>query len=218
MDYNSKRNKMRLPEYGRHIQTMVDYCVSIEDKAERTRCAHSIIGNMGNMFPHLRDVNDFKHKLWDHLAIMSDFKLDIETPFEMPELKTLNEKPKKLAYNNHRIKYRHYGRTIEKIIEKATEMEEGELKQHLILLIASNMKKSLITWNNDFPGDERVFSDMREMSDNKLVIPDGIKIPEQREGSGISNTNPTPSAATSNYSQNRTKKKRTFKRHDEQKN
>ncbi len=206
---------MRLPEYGRHIQTMVDYCVSIEDKAERTRCAHSIIGNMGNMFPHLRDVNDFKHKLWDHLAIMSDFKLDIETPFELPELETLNERPKKLAYNNHRIRYRHYGRTIEKMIDKATEMEEGDLKHHLILLIANNMKKSLLTWNNDFPGDERVFSDMREMSGNKLVIPENLKIPEQRESNGISNTNPTPS---SNYSQNRNKKKRTFKRHDEQKN
>ncbi len=206
---------MRLPEYGRHIQTMVDYCVSIEDKTERTRCAHSIIGNMGNMFPHLRDVNDFKHKLWDHLAIMSDFKLDIETPFELPELKTLNERPTKLAYNNHRIRYRHYGRTIEKIIDKAAEMEEGDLKQHLILLIANNMKKSLLTWNNDFPGDERVFSDMREMSGNKLVIPENLKIPEQRESNGISNTNPTPA---SNYSQNRNKKKRTFKRHDEQKN
>lgn len=206
---------MSLPEYGRHIQTMVDYCVSIEDKTERTRCAHSIIGNMGNMFPHLRDVNDFKHKLWDHLAIMSNFKLDIETPFELPELKTLNERPTKLAYNNHRIRYRHYGRTIEKIIDKAAEMEEGDLKQHLILLIANNMKKSLLTWNNDFPGDERVFSDMREMSGNKLVIPENLKIPEQRESNGISNTNPTPA---SNYSQNRNKKKRTFKRHDEQKN
>lgn len=206
---------MRLPEYGRHIQTMVDYCVSIEDKAERTRCAHSIIGNMGNMFPHLRDVNDFKHKLWDHLAIMSDFKLDIDTPFELPELKTLNERPQKLPYNNHRIKYRHYGRTIEKMIDKAAEMEEGDLKHHLILLIANNMKKSLLTWNNDFPGDERVFSDMKEMSGDKLVIPENLKIPEQREGNGISNTNPTPS---SNYSQNRNKKKRTFKRHDEQKN
>ena len=204
---------MRLPEYGRHIQTMVDHCVSIEDKAERTRYAHSIIGNMGNMFPHLRDVNDFKHKLWDHLAIMSDFKLDIETPFELPEEKTLHERPKKLAYNNHRIRYRHYGRTIEKMIDKAAEMEDGDLKEHLILLIANNMKKSLITWNNDFPGDDRVFSDMREMSGNKLVIPDDIKIPEQRESNGISNT-----SQSTPHSQNRGKKKRTFKRHDDHRN
>ena len=203
MDYNSNRKKLLLPEYGRHIQKMVNHCVTIEDKEERTKCAHSIIGNMGNMFPHLRDVNDFKHKLWDHLAIMSDFKLDIETPFELPEKETLNERPKKLAYNNQRIKYRHYGRTIEQMIEKAVEMEEGEHKKHLIMLIANNMKKSLITWNKDFPGDERVFADMKAMSGNKLEIDDDIKIPEQRENQ---------------YNQNRNKKKHTFKRHDNRKN
>jgi len=203
MDYNSNRKKLLLPEYGRHIQKMVNHCVTIEDKEERTKCAHSIIGNMGNMFPHLRDVNDFKHKLWDHLAILSDFKLDIETPFELPEKETLNERPKKLAYNNQRIKYRHYGRTIEQMIEKAVEMEEGEHKKHLIMLIANNMKKSLITWNKDFPGDERVFADMKAMSGNKLEIDDDIKIPEQRENQ---------------YNQNRNKKKHTFKRHDNRKN
>ncbi len=199
MDYNSNRKKLLLPEYGRHIQKMVDHCVSIQDKEERTRCAHSIIVNMGNMFPHLRDVNDFKHKLWDHLAIMSDFVLDIETPFELPEKETLYERPKKLAYNNERIRYRHYGRTIEKMIDKAAEMEEGEHKRHLIMLIANNMKKSLLMWNKDFPGDERVFNDIVSMSGNKIEISDDIKIPEQRE-----------------Y-QNKGKKRRPYKKYDDRK-
>ena len=106
MDYNSNRKKLLLPEYGRHIQKMVDYCVTIKDKEEKTKCAHAIIGNMGNMFPHLRDVNDFKHKLWDHLAIMSDFQLDIETPFELPKKENLYERPKKLPYKNQNIKYK----------------------------------------------------------------------------------------------------------------
>lgn len=181
MDYNSNRKKLLLPEYGRHIQKMVDHCVTIDDLEQRTKCAHSIIVNMGNMFPHLRDVNDFKHKLWDHLAIMSDFKLDIETPFDLPEKSTLYSRPEKLPYNNQRIKYRHYGRTIEKMIDKAVEMEDGEHKRHLILLIANNMKKSLILWNKDFPGDERVFSDIRAMSGNKLEIGEDMKIPEQRD-------------------------------------
>jgi hypothetical protein len=201
MDYNSNRKKLLLPEYGRHIQKMVDYCVTIKDKEERTKCAHSIIGNMGNMFPHLRDVNDFKHKLWDHLAIMSDFQLDIDTPFELPEKDTLYQRPKKLAYNNQSIKYRHYGRTIEKMIEQACEMEEGEHKDHLIMLIANNMKKSLILWNQDFPGDERVFNDMKELSGNRLTINENLKIPEQRENQG----------------QNRGKKRRPHKRHDDRK-
>ncbi len=204
MDYNSNRKKLLLPEYGRHIQQMVNHCVSIQDKEERTKCAHSIIGNMGNMFPHLRDVNDFKHKLWDHLAIMSDFGLDIETPFELPKKETLYERPKKLAYNNQRIRYRHYGRTIEQMIDKAAEMEEGEHKKHLIMLIANNMKKSLIMWNKDFPGDERVFSDIRSMSGNRLEVGDDIKIPEQRENQY-------------NQNQNRNKKKQPFKRHDNRK-
>ncbi len=205
MDYNSNRKKLLLPEYGRHIQKMVDHCVTIENKEERTKCAHSIIGNMGNMFPHLRDVSDFKHKLWDHLAIMSDFKLDIETPYELPTKETLYERPKKLPYNNHRIKYKHYGRTIEKMIEKAADMEDGELKKHLIMLIANNMKKSLITWNKDFPGDERIFSDIKELSENRLEVSDDIKIPEQRE--------------SHNNNQNRNnRKKRSFKRHDDRRN
>lgn len=203
MDYNSNRKKLLLPEYGRHIQKMVDHCGSIEDKEERTKCAQSIIGNMGNMFPHLRDVNDFKHKLWDHLAIMSDFSLDIETPFDLPERETLNQRPGKMAYNNERIRYRHYGRTIEKMIDKAAEMEEGEHKQHLIMLIANNMKKSLLMWNKDFPGDERVFNDIRELSRNRLVISEDMKIPEQRD-------NQSPNV-------NRNRKKKSFKRQDDRK-
>ncbi len=201
MDYNSNRKKLLLPEYGRHIQKMVDYCVTIDNKDERTKCANAIIVNMGNMFPHLRDVNDFKHKLWDHLAIMSDFKLDIDFPFELPERENFNQRPKKLPYNNQNMRFKHYGRTIERLIEKAVEMEEGDLKQHLILLIANNMKKSLLQWNKDFPGDERVFSDIRRLSGNKLEIKEDMKIPEQKE----------------NQNYNRHKKKRSFKKYDDRK-
>ncbi len=208
MDYNSNRKKLLLPEYGRHIQKMVDYCTTIKDKEERTRCANSIIVNMGNMFPHLRDVNDFKHKLWDHIAIMSDFKLDIDTPFDLPEKSTLNQRPKKLPYNNQNMRYRHYGRTIERLIEKAILMEEGELKDHLILLIANNMKKSLLQWNKDFPGDERVFKDIRKLSGNKLEIKEDMKIPEHKDFQNNNNNN-------NNYG--RHKKKRSYKKYDERK-
>lgn len=201
MDYNSNRKKLLLPEYGRHIQKMVDHCVTIQDKEERTKCANSIIGNMGNMFPHLRDVNDFKHKLWDHLAIMSDFKLDIETPFELPQKETLYQRPEKMPYSNHKMRYRHYGRTIEKMIEKAAEMEEGEHKKHLIMLIANNMKKSLLMWNKDFPGDERVFSDIKALSRNKIEISSDMKIPEHKEY----------------QTQSKNRKKRPYKKYDDRK-
>mgnify|MGYP002227863361 CR=1 FL=1 len=114
---------MTLPEYGRNIQNMVDYCVTIQDREERKRCANTIINIMGNMFPHLRDVNDFKHILWDHLAIMADFKLDIDYPYEIIKKENLYSRPPRIPYNNNRIRYRHYGKTLELMIRKATELQ-----------------------------------------------------------------------------------------------
>lgn len=128
MDYNSTRQRLVLPEYGRHIQNMVMHAVSIEDRAERTKCANTIIAIMGNLFPHLRDVSDFKHKLWDHLAIMSDFKLDIDYPYELPEPAILYRKPDKMPYNNDKMRFMHYGRIVEQLIEKAIALEDESEK------------------------------------------------------------------------------------------
>lgn len=128
MDYNTQRKKLALPEYGRHIQQMVDYITGIEDGDERNRLAKALIGVMGNLNPHLRDINDFKHKLWDHLFIMSDFKLDIDSPYPIPSKEEYQEKPKQIPYPKNPIKYKHYGRVIELMIEKAIEMEEGTEK------------------------------------------------------------------------------------------
>ena len=127
MKYNTEEKKLVMPEYGRNIQNMVDYCVAIEDREERKRCANTIINIMGNMFPHLRDVNDFKHILWDHLAIMADFKLDIDYPYEIVKKENLYARPPRIPYNNNRIRYRHYGKTLELMIRKATELEAGEI-------------------------------------------------------------------------------------------
>ena len=132
---------MTLPEYGRNIQNMVDYCVTIQDREERKRCANTIINIMGNMFPHLRDVNDFKHILWDHLAIMADFKLDIDYPYEIIKKENLYSRPPRIPYNNNRIRYRHYGKTLELMIRKATELQPGMEKDQLVRLLANQMKK-----------------------------------------------------------------------------
>ena len=142
MKYNTEEKKLVMPEYGRNIQNMVDYCVAIEDREERKRCANTIINIMGNMFPHLRDVNDFKHILWDHLAIMADFKLDIDYPYEIVKKENLYARPPRIPYNNNRIRYRHYGKTLELMIRKATELEAGVEKDQLIKLLATQMKKS----------------------------------------------------------------------------
>jgi hypothetical protein len=182
MDYNSTRKRLVLPEYGRHIQKMVDHALTIENREERTRCVNSIISVMGNLFPHLRDVSDFKHKLWDHIAIMSDFKLDIDFPYNLPEASNFTTKPEKVPYSDGKMRFRHYGKLIEQMIEQATTMEEGDLRNHLISLIANHMRKSLLNWNKDYATDERIAHDIENISKGKLVVTEQqVKAHEYRE-------------------------------------
>lgn len=165
---------MALPEYGRSIQNMVDYAVTIKDRAERQRCANTIINIMGNMFPHLRDVPEFKHKLWDHLAIMSDFKLDIDYPYDIIRKDNLVTKPDPVPYPHTRIRYRHYGRTMEELIQKACEFPEGDEKRNLVALICNHLKKDYITWNKDTVDDRKIANDLAELSGGKLQLTNDI--------------------------------------------
>lgn len=170
MDYNTSRKRMVLPEYGRNIQKMVDYVKTIEDREKRNRMAKEIINIMGNMYPHFRDIADFKHKLWDHLAIMAEFDLDIDSPYEDPPKEKLNQKPDPVPYNNYNIKYKHYGKTIEMLLKEAGNFSEGEEKKALLEIIGNHMKKNYLAWNKDSVSDEQIFSDMEELSDGKLNI------------------------------------------------
>lgn len=177
---------MALPEYGRSVQNMVDHALTIEDRAERQRCANTIVNIMGGMFPHLREVPDFKHKLWDHLAIMSDFKLDIDYPYEIVRPDYLNVKPDRIPYSSGKIRYRHYGRAIELLIQKAVEMPEGEERDQLIALTASHMKKDYITWNKDTVEDQKIYDDIYEMSGGAIRLSDenfhlGITAPQHQQ-------------------------------------
>lgn len=182
MEYNTQQKRLALPEYGRNIQNMVDYCVTIEDREERTRCANTIINVMGNMFPHLRDVNDFKHILWDHLAIMSDFKLDIDYPYEIVKQEEMYTRPPRIPYNNSRIRYRHYGKTLELMIRKATEYPEGPEKDTLVKLLATQMKKSFLTWNKESVDDRKIFKDLDELSEGQIVLNEDVhKLAESRD-------------------------------------
>ncbi len=164
MDYNSNRKKMPLPEYGRNLQNMVDHIMTIEDRDERNRAARTVIDIMGNMYPYLRDINDFKHKLWDHLAIMSDFQLDIDYPYEPPRRETFNEPPNRIPYSTGRIKSRHYGKILQSLIAKASDFEAGEEKEVLIKLLANHMKKSYLAWNKDAVDDEKIYEDLEILS------------------------------------------------------
>ena len=180
-DYNTQRGKMVLPEYGRNIQKMVEYAIQIKDRDERNRASLAIISIMGNLNPHLRDVSDFKHKLWDHLAIMSDFKLDIDSPYETPAPETLFEKPKPVPYNNSKIRYKHYGRVIELLIEEANKFEEGQERDTLIRLIANHMKKCYLTWNREVVTDEIIFEDLKNLSGGRIVVGEEVKLSETRD-------------------------------------
>jgi hypothetical protein len=149
---------------------MIDFCCNIENREERTKAAHSLIAIMGNMNPHLRDVADFKHKLWDHLAIMSDFKLDIEYPCEIIQKENLRSKPEKVPYGSKTIKVRHYGHTTEELIDKVLEMEDGPDKERLIQLLANHMKKSFLTMNRESVEDVKLFDDLRLLAEGKIDI------------------------------------------------
>ncbi|MCX7987487.1 MAG: DUF4290 domain-containing protein [Bacteroidales bacterium] len=180
-DYNTKRKKLVLPEYGRHIHKLVDYLMTIPDREERTKAAHALVAVMGNLNPHLRDVVDFKHKLWDHLAIMSDFKIDIDAPYPLPTKSAFDVKPRKVPYNQHPIQYKHYGKIIEQMIHKAVEMPEGEEKSTLIEMIANLMKRQYLTWNRDAVTDEVILKDLYELSKGKIKITsDMLKLSEAR--------------------------------------
>ena len=182
MDYPTLEGKLIMPEYGRNIQQMIEHAMTIEDREERTRCVKTVINIMGNMFPYLRDVNDFKHKLWDHVAIMSDFKLDIDYPFEIVRPENLYTYPENIPYKNSRIRYMHYGRTIEEMIEIVSEYPEGEDKKELIRLIANQMKKCFLTWNKELVDNRKILDDLRELSKGKLDISDDyLKLVESRD-------------------------------------
>ena len=170
MEYNTQRKKMELPEYGRSVQNMVDHALTIEDREERQRCANTIINIMGSMFPHLRDVPDFKHKLWDHLAIMSDFKLDIDYPFEIVKKEDLVMRPERLPYSTGDIRYRHYGRFLGELVKKAVEIEDEAERKALIRLLAIQMKKSLSNWNKDGMEDQKIVDDLREYSQGAIDL------------------------------------------------
>lgn len=174
--------KLVLPEYGRNIQNMVDHCLTIADKEERTACAYAIINTMGNLFPELRDIADYKHILWDHLAIMSGFKLDIDYPFEVVQQEKLASRPESVAYSSpDKIHFRQYGKMVQSLIDEACKLEEGEERDALEYMIANYMKKCYITYNKDSVDDEKIFDDQTWLSQGRIRLQGkGIKLEEYK--------------------------------------
>ncbi len=172
LQYNTNRKPLIIPEYGRHIHIMIEQVLSIDDREERNKMSKAIIGVMGNLNPHLRDVPDFQHKLWDQMFIMSNFQLDVDCPFEKPQEEVLAMKPQKLPYPQNHPKYRFYGNNIKRMIDVAIGWEEGDLKNALLFNIANHMKKNFLSWNKDTVEDSVILQHLDELSGGKLKVPE----------------------------------------------
>jgi len=170
IEYNTERVHLIIPEYGRHIQKMVAHAIALEDQEARNNCAKSIISVMGNLNPHLRDVPDFQHKLWDQLFIISDFNLDVEAPYPKPSREELAKRPEPLDYPQNFPRYRFYGNNIKRMIDVAIGWEDGDKKHGLVMTIANHMKKCFLNWNKDTVEDDVIFKHLFELSDGKIDL------------------------------------------------
>lgn len=170
MEYNTQRPHMILPEYGRNVQNMIVHTMELTDREERNKAARAIIEVMGQLNPHLRDVDDFRHKLWTHLFVMSDFKLDVDSPYEMPSREILNEKPQMMEYPKSEIRFGHYGKYTEKIIKETVHENDEKTREYLKNTMANFMKKQFLAYNNDAVENNVIAQQLSELSGGKLVL------------------------------------------------
>lgn len=190
LDYNTQREKLVLPEYGREVQSMVDYAVALTNRADRQRCANAIVAIMKRMFPQPAETEGYERKLWDHLALMSDFKLDIDYPYDIEEARTIQSKPAPMPYPMKRIPVRHYGSMMFEIFEKLKELPDGHEREELIRLAANQMKRDLVLWGHGSSDDEKVASDLANFTDGKVQLDldtfkfDKVEVKEQERRRG----------------------------------
>ena len=181
MEYNTTREILPITEYGRNIKKMIDYTITVEDSERRNKLAKAIVNVMSQLNPQMRDNNEFKHKLWDHLFILSCFKLDVNSPFPKPSMDSIESKPEKISYPSFNILFKHYGRNIEQIIQKAIEMEDGTQKDALIKTIANHLKKSYLNWNRDSVTDEVIAEHLEMLSGGKLKLGEEVRLSHTRD-------------------------------------
>ncbi|AZA80566.1 DUF4290 domain-containing protein [Chryseobacterium lactis] len=170
MEYNTQKTQLHMPEYGRIIQQLVERCKELSSKEERNEMAMAIIDFMGQRNPQLRDEENYKHKLWDHLFILAEYDLDVESPYPFPTMEQLAEKPKRMEYPKLQGDFKFYGKSILQLIEKAIELEPGDEKEALIEVIANNMKKSYNVYNKEHVTDDVIFRHLKELSENRLDL------------------------------------------------
>jgi hypothetical protein len=214
MNYHTHKKKLVLPEYGRVIHEMVDHCLTIQDRDQRNLCAHTIIDHMITIAPHRRDLSGSLSAFWDHLAVISGFKLDVDYPYEVIKPEEFNARPQKLPYPRHRMRYRHYGKIMENMIESAVALPEGAERFRLTRLIATHLKKAYLIWNKDTVSDIKIFDDLRELSSNQLsLFEDEVSLIDTDELLRLMHNNPSststlPSPKRKNNNSNMNYRKR----------
>lgn len=210
MDYNTQRGQIQLKEYGRHIQKLVEHAITIEDNKKRQGVAEEIINIMASLNPHLKNVDDFNHLLWDHLFIMSDFKLEVTSPFPIPERETVFAKPDNFAYPKKNTKFKHYGKNIQTMINKAVEMEDGEIKHGFTKCIANYMKIVHNNWNSETVTDETIINDLEIISNDQLSLSDEVtlkNVQSSKKKFNNNNRNGRNNNKNKNYRNNRNRKR-----------
>ncbi len=170
-DYNTQRPRLIIPEYGRNVQRMVEHCMEVDDREKRTHTAKAIIQVIARLNPHLRNHDNFERTLWDHLWIMSEFKLDVDAPYPMPTPEELDSKPERVPYPQSAVKYGHYGKMVERMIAQCAAMEAGEVREAYALLVANLMKRQFLAWNRDTVPDPLILKDLAELSKGKVKLP-----------------------------------------------
>lgn len=215
MEYNTARPKMLIPEYGRNVQKMVDFAVTIADKEERNKVANAIINVMGELKQHLRDDEDYRHKLWTHLFIMSDFKLDVDSPYPIPKKENINIKPNKMPYPKNTIKFGHYGKSVEKLIEVAMGITDGKEKIALIKVIANMMKKFHLMYHTNSIDESVIMLHLEKLSEGKLKLDDLSFFTDTRDILKVVGTNRSSNRNNRNSktNKNRNKNNRNRKRY-----
>ncbi len=208
MDYNSTRPKLILSEYGRNVQMMVKHIVTLPNRDERNKYAQAVIELMGHLNPHLRDVADFKHKLWDHLFIISDFQLDVDSPYPIPGREHFQTKPQPLAYPAKKIKYKHYGKTVELLVEKLKLETDPEKREAFVATIANFMKMAYVNWNKDHVSDETIISDLKIYLGRDVAISEGLSLNKVDAPRNTTNTNRAKHHKNIKQNNQKNKKKR----------
>jgi hypothetical protein len=176
LEYNTQRGKLLISEYGRNVQKMVEMALAIEDREKRTKAAHNIVNVMALLNPQVREIADFKQKLWDHLFIISDFKIDVDSPYPVPEKSKYNERPKPLAYPTSNIRYKYYGKVMEDMIRKVADLPDGPSKDQIVHNLANFMKMSYLTWNKDSVDDSTIVNHLNELSVGKLKLHESVTL------------------------------------------